>query len=78
MCFKVSGQLPPEENCPPVRVGVLVKVRVIFRVGSNQTNVPEENCPLVRVRVRVWVSSGGGGGAIFLGGNGLRTVFQAF
>ena len=24
---------PPEENCPPVTVGVWVKVRVSFRVG---------------------------------------------
>ena len=37
----VSGQLPPEENCLPVRVGVLVKARVIFRVGGGQ----RDNCP---------------------------------
>ena len=31
----MSGQLPPEENCPPpVRVGVLVKARVSFRIGG--------------------------------------------
>ena len=32
----VSGQLPPEENCPPppIRVGVLVEVRVSFKVGG--------------------------------------------
>ena len=30
----VSGQLPPEENSPLVRVGVWVKVRVSFRVGG--------------------------------------------
>ena len=67
----ISGQLPPEENCPPVRVGVLVKARVIFRVGGgNETSVPEENCLLVRVRVWVRASFGAGGqfssGAIFL------------
>ena len=43
----VSGQLPPEENCPLLRVGVWVKVRV------NQTSAHEENCPPVRVRVSV-------------------------
>ena len=36
----VLGQLPPEENCPPspptVSVGVLVKVRVSFRVGATR------------------------------------------
>ena len=30
----VSGQFPPEENSPPVRVGVSVKVKVNFRVGG--------------------------------------------
>ena len=40
-----SGQLPHEENCPPVRVGVWVKVRVSFRIGGNQTITPKENCP---------------------------------
>ena len=53
--------MPCEENCPPVRVGVLVKVRVSFRVGGNQTIVPEENCPLVWVRILVTVSFGTGG-----------------
>ena len=56
MLERVSGQLPPEENCPPVRVRVSVKVRVSFRVeggGGNQTIAPEKNWPLVRVRV--WV-----------------------
>ena len=43
-CWTVSGQLPPEENCSPVRVGVSVKVRVSFRAGGNQTIVPEKNC----------------------------------
>ena len=44
----------PEENCPPIRVGFSVKVRVSFRVGGN----PEENCPLYRVKVWVRVSFG--------------------
>ena len=31
----VSGQLSPKENCPPpIRVGVLVEVRVSFKVGG--------------------------------------------
>ena len=30
----VSRQLPPEENCSPVRLGVWAKVRVSFRVGG--------------------------------------------
>ena len=41
-----SGQLPPEENCPPVRVGVSVKVRVSFRVGGKPGNSPGEILPL--------------------------------
>ena len=66
----VSGQLPPEENCSPVRVGVWVKVRVNFTVGGNQTIAPDENCPPVRVRGCVRVL---GMGAVFLGGNCPRT-----
>ena len=66
----VSGQLSPKENCPPVRVGVLVKVRVSFRVGGNQTIAPEENCLPASVRSWVRVSFGVGGqfssGAIVL------------
>ena len=42
----VSGQLPPEENCPPpVKVRVWIKVKVSFRVGNNQTIAPAENLP---------------------------------
>ena len=33
----VSGQLPPEENCPLVMVWVWVKVRISFRVGGGAT-----------------------------------------
>ena len=51
----------PEENYPLVRVGVLVKVRVSFRVGSNQTIALEEICPLVGVRVWVRISFWGWG-----------------
>ena len=32
--------MPVEENCPPVRVGVWVKVRVSFRVGGQPDNCP--------------------------------------
>ena len=35
----------PEENCPPVRVGVWVKVRVSFRVGGQPENCPREKLP---------------------------------
>ena len=46
----VSGQLPPEENSPLVRVGVWVKVRVSFRVGGgNHTIAPEEPFPRLRL-----------------------------
>ena len=67
----VSGQLPPEENCPPVRVGVSVKFRVSYRVGGKQTIASEDNSPMIRVRV----SFGVGGRAIFLGGNCPRTQY---
>ena len=33
--------MPPEENCPPVRVVVWVKVRINFRVGGQLDNYPE-------------------------------------
>ena len=36
----VSGQMPLEENCPLVKVGVWVKVRVNFRVGGQLDNYP--------------------------------------
>ena len=75
----VSGQLPPEENCPPVKVGVWVKVRISFRGGGNQTIVPEKKFPPVRIRVWLRVSLFlfcffWGVGAIFLGGNCPRSV----
>ena len=50
----VSTQLPPpppEKNCPPVRDGVWVKIRVNFMVGGggNQTIAYKENCPRLRL-----------------------------
>ena len=70
----VSGQLPPEENCSPVRIRVWVKRRVRFRIGGNQTVGPEVNWSSP-VRVRVWlrVSFEVGCGGILLGGNCPRT-----
>ena len=41
----VSGQLPPEENCPAVRIGVWIKVKVSFRVGGKPDNCPREKQP---------------------------------
>ena len=61
---EVPGQLPSEEKCSAVRIGVLIKVKVSFRVGGggeNQTTVPEENSPSVRVIVWTRVSFGVGG-----------------
>ena len=37
MSYSVSGQLSPKENCPAVRVGASVKVRVNFRVDGGAT-----------------------------------------
>ena len=51
----VSGQLPPEKNCPPVRFGVSLKFRVNFRVWGQP-----DNCPLVRAWVRVSFGVGEG------------------
>ena len=59
------------DNCLPVRVRVLVRIRVSLRVGGNQATTPEKNRPLVRVRVCVWVSFGVGGN--FFPGNCPRT-----
>ena len=42
----VSGQLPPEENCAPFRVGDSVKVRVSFRVGGQADYCPGEKLTL--------------------------------
>ena len=60
-----------EENCPPVRIKVWVKARVlVLGLEVNQTIASEEIVPLVRVRVGVR-------GAIFLGGKeALAQVFS--
>ena len=75
----VSGQLPPDENCPPVRVGVWVKVRVTFRVGGQPDNCSRRKLPPVRFRVSVRVNFGVGGkfslGAIVLIMQIFRDVF---
>ena len=58
-CFsRVSRQLPHNENCPLVRVGIWVKVRVSFSVGGEQTIASEKIFPTVRVRVWLRVSFG--------------------
>ena len=74
----VTGQLTPEENFPPVRFGVSVKVKGSFRAkcwGSNQTIAPEKNWPLVRVRVCVSVIFGVVG-TNFLRGSFPRTILD--
>ena len=49
--LKGIRKIDPDENCPLVRLGVSIRLRVSLRVGGNQTIAPEENCPLVRVRL---------------------------
>ena len=80
----VSGQLPPEEYCPSLRVGVWVKVRVSFRVAGKPDNCPRRKLPpppppQVRLRVSVMVNFGIGGkfsaGAFVLIMQILREVF---
>ena len=52
----VSGQLPPDENCPQVRVGVWVKVRVTFRVGGQPDNCPRRKLlPPPRLGLEFWL-----------------------
>ena len=61
---KLKGRPCPiwyPDNCPLIRVGIWVKVRVSFRVGGNKTIGPEENRPPVRVRAWLRVSFGAGG-----------------
>ena len=77
----VSGQLPPEEYCPSLWVGVWVKVRVSFRVVGKPDNCPRRKLPPppVRFRVSVVVNFGVGGkfsaGAFVLIMQILREVF---
>ena len=40
--IRTTAPPPPRKTVPPVRVGVLAKVMVSFRVGDNQTIVPEK------------------------------------
>ena len=47
----VSRQLPPEENCPPLRVEVSVKVRVSFRAGRQPDIIaPKKIAPWLGLR----------------------------
>ena len=70
----VSGQLPPEKNCPLVRLEFGSRLGLVLGLGGQPGGYPLENCPPVRVRGWVRVSFGVGG-AIFLGGNCSRTLF---
>ena len=45
-------------------------------MGGNQTIAPEKKRPMYRVKVWVRVSFGVGRGAIFVGGNWPRTVYE--
>ena len=60
----VYGQLPLEENCLPVRVGVLVKVRLILGLGGGATR------QLPRRQIDPWLGLGFGLGLVLgFGGN---------
>ena len=41
----VSGQLPPEENCPRLGLGFGSRSRLVLGLGGNQAIAPEEDCP---------------------------------
>ena len=67
----VSRQLPPEENCPPLRAKVSVKVRVSFRVGRQPDIIAlKEIAPWLGLKFGLGFSFGVGGqfslGANFL------------
>ena len=49
----VYGQLPPEKNCPPFRVGFSVRVRVSFRVAGATRQLP-------RRKIDLWLGLGVG------------------
>ena len=59
----VSGEFPPEEHCPLVRVGVWAKARVSFRVGGQPDNCPWEKLLSTSSGLGFWlkVSFGVGG-----------------
>ena len=61
----VSGQLPPERNCPLVRLEFGSSLELVLGLGGNQTIIPLENCPPVRVKGWVRVSFGVGEGGNF-------------
>ena len=71
-----SGQLPSKENCPPVGVGVSIKIRVSFMVGGNQT--------ISRSKIAPWLALGFvlvlvlGLGGNFVGGNCPRTCNNSY
>ena len=75
MTTQINSYVRYPDNCPPVRVGVSVKVRVIFRVGGQLDNCPGRRLP-------PWLELGFelglvlGLGAILLGGNCSRTLMS--
>ena len=72
--ISASGQLLPEEKCPPVRVGVWVKVRISFRVGGQPDNYPRWKLLPPWLGLEFMLGLVLGWGSFFLGGNCLRTV----
>ena len=61
LCQKVIRTTAPEENCPPIRVSVWVRVRISFRVGgqfSLGTIVLEPSKELRFVFVKIWLKYG--------------------
>ena len=74
----VSGQLPPEENCPRLGLRFGSRPGLVLGLGDNQTIAPEENCLPFRVRVWLRVSFAFGGqfssGAIVLEPNKIYSL----
>ena len=68
MRILVSGKLspfpppPPRGKLPQVRVGVLVKVRVSFRVGGQPDNCPGGKIPPLGFGLGLVLGLEGGGG----------------
>ena len=73
----VNQTIAPEENSPPVRIGVWVKVRVSFRVGGQPENCPRGKQPPGQ-RQGLGQGQFWGWGTISLGGNCPRTVFLLY